>query len=190
MRFDVAFDGGLFEVVQLLFGVTVGGEDARQFGGKFACGGDEVALAARQCRFPGGAGARDAVAQADVFEQAGDDVVGEGTVAADFAVVQRHLGVAGQVFAQVFDFGLQFVGKQRVYGEAVRLCGLFGVVVQAQADVAVFNGQRGVAGDAVCQGFLRGQFVPLPVGYRRVVGMAALAAAAELRGGAVAVFGL
>ena len=106
VRFDVAFDGGLFEAVQLLFGVAVGGEDARQFGGEFAGRRDEFALAARQCRFPGGACARHAVLQADVCEQAGDDVVGEGAVAADFAVVQRHLGVAGQVFAQVFDFGL------------------------------------------------------------------------------------
>ena len=136
--FDVGTDGGLFVFAQLLFGVAVGGEDARQFGGEFAGRRDEFALAARERRLPGGARARDAVLQADVFEQAGGDVVGEGAVAADFAVVQRHLGVAGQVFAQVFEFVLEFVGEQAVYAGAVRGVGPLRVVVQAQAAFAVF----------------------------------------------------
>ena len=33
VRFDVCFDGGLFQVLQLLFGVAVVREGAGQFGG-------------------------------------------------------------------------------------------------------------------------------------------------------------
>ncbi|EHM55581.1 hypothetical protein HMPREF9080_00621, partial [Cardiobacterium valvarum F0432] len=104
--FDVVTDGGLFVFAQLLFGVAVGGEDAGELGGELVRGGDESGFAAREGCFKGGAAARYAVGEADVFEQAGGDVVGECAVAADFAVVQCHLGVAGQVFAQVFEFVL------------------------------------------------------------------------------------
>ena len=51
--------------------VAVGGEDAGELSGELVRGGDELGFATREGCFIGGADARYAVGEADVFEQAG-----------------------------------------------------------------------------------------------------------------------